>query len=266
MINGNLVQSAFDLLSDQQKRLVQAYTSGDKPFDQAYAMDQAGYAKYANTRSGQSPFKSAKVLRAINEKLSPMFSKAGLTSEQYLAHIASIAYADPRELVDVRRVNCRYCNGIGHNYQWSLAEYNSELAKAKRVLRQNMGDQFQGIEISMDDLIENNIEIPDDTGGYGFDQWSDPNEACPECFGHGEVKTYIHPSFMNHPLYGGAKVDKNGNIEIIIKNQADSLKMVGQLQGFFIDKQEITHTVTGDTLSERRKRAIAAREKRNEKK
>ncbi len=135
-----LVISAYDLLSEQQRKLVDAYLSDDVRLDQNKALEIAGYAKYAHKRSSQNPFKNPKVTRAINEKLSPLFNQAGITIERHLEYIASIAYADPRELVDVRRVNCRYCHGIGFNYQWTLAEYNDEVKRISKQFRSVMGE------------------------------------------------------------------------------------------------------------------------------
>lgn len=261
-----LVQNAYDMCSDQQKKLIDAYLSDEVKFDAKKAMEIAGYAKYADKRSSQSPFKSPRVIRAINERLSPILDKSGITIDEHLKYVASIAYGDPRELVDVRRTNCRYCHGIGHNYQWTHAEYKALLDQKVSNFKKQFGDKVDSMTVTVEELVALGMELPDDSGGYGFDEWRDPNYECIECHGNGIAKVYIQESFMNHPLYAGAKVDKNGQIEILMKNQNDALKQISQLQGFIINKEEVEHTITAETLSVRRAKATARRDAKNGKK
>ena len=262
----SLVPSAYEMCSEQQKKLVDAYVSEEVMFDINKSLEIAGYAKHANTRSGQSPFKSPRVIRAINEKLSPILNKTGITIDEHLKYVASIAYADPRELVEVRRVNCRYCHGIAHNYQWTHAEYKELLNQKISNFKKQFGDKVDSMTVTVEELVALGMELPDDSGGYGFDLWGEINENCPECCGNGKEKIYIQPNFMNHPLYAGAKLSKEGHIEILMKNQTEALKMISQLQGFVINKEEVEHTITAETLSVRRAKATARRDAKNGKK
>ena len=37
-----------------------------------------------------------------------------------------MATADPNELMRYMRVNCRFCWGIDHNYQWTVGEFKEQ--------------------------------------------------------------------------------------------------------------------------------------------
>lgn len=257
-----LVPSAYDFLSEQQKKLVDAYIDPANGFDQQIALEIAGYDKYSNTRSSKSPFKVVGVRRAIAEKLKPSFDREGITFEENFKYVASLAYGDVNELVEVLKVNCRYCNGRGHQYQWTEAEYKKELNKA---IADFIAYKELPSSTTQDELEDLGMLPPSLEGGFDFDPYADPHPDCPECGGRGEDRLYIHPQFISHPLYAGAEVDKNGNIKINIRNQDNALKLLSQLAGFLVERVEVKEVVTADELAKRRKRAQERRMQREEK-
>lgn len=261
-MNKSLVLSAYDFLSDQQKKLVDAYVDPENNFDQMDALEKAGYNRFSSTKSSMNPFKHINVRRAISEKIRPAFTRTGITFEENLKFVASIAYGDSNELVEVRRTNCRYCHGILNKYQWTESEYMNKLEEEMNKFKQLK--DIKGV-VSQSDLEEFGFVPPSCDGGFGFDKWNDPDETCIECNGHGIERIYIHPQYISHPLYAGAEVDKNGNIKINMRNQDHALKLVAQLSGFLVERVEIKEVVTADTLAEKRKRATERKDARNAK-
>lgn len=260
----SLVPSAYDFLSPQQKKLVDAYTDPDNYFDQKNALEIAGYGRYSQTRGTTNPFNHINVRRAISDKIKPTFDRTGISFEENFKFVASIAYGDPRELIEVKKCNCRYCYGIMNKYQWTEAEYftklEKEVAEFKRIQKID-----SRMVMNQSDLEAMGFVPPACDGGYGFDLYADPSESCPNCNGHGVAQTYIHPQFISHPLYAGAEIDKNGNIKINMRNQDNALKLLSQLAGFLVERVEIKEIVTADALAEKRKRAAERRAARDAK-
>lgn len=259
----SLVPSVYDFLTPQQKRLVDEYVNPENGFDQSIALQKAGYAPYTNTRSSSNPFKKINVRRAIAERIRPAFDRKGITFEENFKYVASIAYGDVNELVEVLRCNCRYCHGIMNKYQWTEAEYFEKLEQ--EVINFKKLKDIKGV-ITQGELEEMGFVPPNNDGGFGFDKYAEPDESCPNCQGHGVPETYIHPQFVSHPLYAGAEIDKNGNIKINIRNQDNALKLLSQLAGFLVEKVEIKEVVTADLLAEKRKRANERKAERDAKK
>lgn len=260
----SLVPSAYDFLSPQQKKLVDSYIDPANGFDQTEALVLAGYNRYSVTKSSMNPFKHINVRRAISEKIRPAFDRVGITFEENLKFVASIAFGDANELVEVRRCNCRYCHGVLNKYQWTEGEYLEKLEAEVREFKL-MRKIHPSHVLDQPQLEELGFVAPACDGGYGFDKWNDPDEACPNCHGHGVERVYIHPQYISHPLYAGAEVDKNGNIKINMRSQDNAMKLVAQLSGFLVERVEIKEVVTADTLADKRKRATERRDARNAK-
>lgn len=261
-MNKSLVPSAYDFLSQQQKKLVDAYVDPENGFDQMTALEKAGYNRFSATKSSMNPFKHINVRRAISEKIRPAFDRTGITFEENFKFVAAIAYGDANELVEVKRCNCRYCYGKNNEYQWVEAEYRFELNNEIKKFKELKELPSSATQEEMEDM---GFTPPSLEGGFGFDQWNDPSLSCPNCHGHGVEQVYIHPQYISHPLYAGAEVDKNGNIKINMRNQDHAIKLLSQLAGFLVEKVEIKEVVTADTLSEKRKRAIERKAERNAK-
>ena len=258
----SLVPSAYDFLSQQQKKLVDSYVDPENGFDKMVALEKAGYNKYSATKSSMNPFKHVNVRRAISEKIKPSFDRQGISFEENFKFVSSIAYGDVNELVEIRRCNCRYCHGVMNKYQWTESEYQNKLEE--EVLKFKEIKKINQI-LSQSELEDFGFVPPSCDGGFGFDKWNDPDETCIECNGHGVERVYIHPQYISHPLYAGAEIDKNGNIKINIRNQDNALKLLSQLAGFLVERVEIKEVVTATTLAEKRKRAQERKDARNAK-
>lgn len=147
--------------------------------------------------------------------------RTNVTVEDVLQHWVDIALADPNELVQHRRTCCRWCYGIGFNYQWVEIIYYRECAKA----------------------IQTNKETPDGSGGFGFDGNRAPNSSCPVCFGEGVSQVFLADTrFLKGPaklLYAGIKQTKDG-LQILMRDQDDAMRNIGKFLNMFKDRESPT--------------------------
>jgi len=131
-----------------------------------------------------------------------------------------MATADPNELMRYTRVNCRFCWGIDHNYQWTVGEFKRAIQHAH----------------------DTNAPEPKCEGGLDFDRLKAPNPDCPECRGEGVGYTYIadttRVSDQAKLLYAGIKESQHG-IEIKMNDQVAALIKAGQHIGMFKDRVEL---------------------------
>lgn len=134
---------------------------------------------------------------------------------------ASIAQADPRELIGLRVGCCRFCWGAGYKYQWREREYCEALDAAERAARKDP-----------------DTPLPDPSGGLDFNTTRDPNPACPECHGEGLERVVPRDTSKLSPgallLYGGVKAKRDG-YEIVIADRTAALANVTRMAGGFKD-------------------------------
>jgi phage terminase small subunit len=150
--------------------------------------------------------------------------KTEITHEMVLERYWMIATANPNELAQYRRENCRHCWGDGHLYQWTEPEYQAACQQAK----------------------EDGLAAPPEAGGFGFDPTRLPHPDCPQCRGEGVGRVFVTDTRKLSPeaaaLYAGVKLGKDG-LEVKTHNQLAALDAVGRHIGFFKDKVEVS---TGD--------------------
>lgn len=110
--------------------------------------------------------KISKAIRALKKRIRERYSAE---LDEIVDQLVAITRADPNEVTQYRRVNCRYCWGDGHHYQWrDESEYD-------RAERKAAADS----------------KPPPDYGGLGFVSVADPNPDCPRCNGEGEGEIKI---------------------------------------------------------------------------
>jgi phage terminase small subunit len=138
-----------------------------------------------------------------------------------------VAFADPGKIVQHRRLNCRYCHGVKHHYQW---RDSNEYAKALMQAKED-NDARRRMKPA-----KREIPLPGDEGGYGFAFNAPPHAACPHCRGEGKPDVFIADTTQLTPedrrLIERVKVTKDG-IEIRFRNQQDALTKAGQMLGGF---------------------------------
>jgi len=147
-----------------------------------------------------------------------------------LKELVDIVTADPGELTAHRRVCCRQCYGHDHKYQWRDRQ-EFVLALAARVdtnARAKKG---------------HTRELPNDDGGYGYNQTLPPVQGCPHCFGEGFGEAWFADTRYLSPkgrkLFAGVEQTKDG-LKIKTRNQDAALQTLAKALGMLKDGVEIT--------------------------
>lgn len=215
-------------MQDMQKG---AGPSGLKPKQQAFvdeylvdlnatqAAIRAGYSERTANEQGARLLANVSVQAAIRERMRDREERTEITQDKVLKRWWDIATADPNELVQYRRVPCRYCYGEANEYQW----------KTRREF-----------EKACEEAVEKQKPIPSDVGGYGYRTDREPNPACPECSGEGV--DHMHATDTRKLqgsaliLFDGVKQTKDG-LEIKTQDRAKALENVAKHLGMF--KQDV---------------------------
>lgn len=237
-------------LNDMQIRFVEEYLLD---LNRTAAYKRAGYKGEGNTAyvNASRLLRNAKVSQAIRDALDERSRRVKVTQDEVLKWWWDIATADATQLTEYHRGCCRYCWGLGHNYQWRDA-----------VEFQEAEDKVAGKE---------GAKPPIDTGGYGYDSTVDPNPDCPRCNGVGIGRSIFHDTRnltgAERRLFAGIKEGKSG-LEVITRNQDEAMKMVAQHLGMLKTKTELSgpngepiqhnHTVSAEDLTDEQLAAIIA--------
>ncbi|ENZ9378422.1 terminase small subunit [Acinetobacter baumannii] len=205
-------------LRGKQQRFVDEYLI-DRNATQAAI--RAGYSAKTAYSIGEQNLKKLEVKKAIEAGEAELAERNKITQDKVLNRLWEMAQADPNELQRFVRVNCRFCWGIDHNYQWTTGEFKRAIAHAH----------------------ETNAPEPKCEGGLDFDRLKEPNPDCPECRGEGVGYTYIADTTKVSPqarlIYAGVKETQHG-IEIKIHDQLGALIKAGQHIGMF--KERVEHS------------------------
>ena len=204
-------------LRGKQQRFVNEYLI-DRNATQAAI--RAGYSSKTAGSIGDENLKKPEIKKAIDIAENDLAERNKITQDRVLNRLWEMAQADPNELQRFIRVNCRYCWGLNHDYQWTKGEYQTALHHAQ--------------------ITE--AKEPTCEGGLSFDRLKAPNPECPECRGQGVGYTYIadttRVSEQAKLIYAGIKETQHG-IEIKMHDQLGALIKAGQHIGMF--KERIEH-------------------------
>lgn len=231
-------------LTDKQEKFVQYLIQG-KSQREAYKL--AGYK--TDTMSDAvidiracELLKNSKVSVRYEELRSRLVKEAEeeaiVSAKEVLKRWKDIAFADPNEIVQFRRLCCRYCFGKDHQFQWKDEdEYNNAVNQAIQEAR---------IE-SMKKEQEIPPNIPSNDGGYGYDELERPHPKCPKCNGEGRGDIKISDTRDLSPqgkaLYAGLKTTQSG-IEIKFHDQLKALESLSRHLGLFNDKVEHSGSIS----------------------
>ncbi|WP_071709601.1 terminase small subunit, partial [Acinetobacter baumannii] len=206
-------------LRGKQQRFVDEYLI-DRNATQAAI--RAGYSAKTAYSIGEQNLKKLEVKKAIEEGEKELAERNKITQDKVLNRLWEMATADPNELMRYMRVNCRFCWGIDHNYQWTVGEFKRAIQHAH--------------------AHDTNAPEPKCEGGLDFDRLKAPNPDCPECRGEGVGYTYIadttRVSDQAKLLYAGIKESQHG-IEIKMNDQVAALIKAGQHIGMFKERVEL---------------------------
>ncbi|HGO5420109.1 TPA: terminase small subunit [Klebsiella oxytoca] len=204
---------SFDLnefgLSEKESKFVLHFL---KTGNRAEAYRAAGYGGQGNTvyveasRMYRKP-KISKAIRYLKERFRKRYTA---DIDELVDQLIAIIRADPNDIAFYRRVNCRYCWGENHLYQWrDIAEFDKAAEAASKEGK----------------------ESPE-YGGLGFVDVMDPNPDCPRCYGEGKGQMHIndtrdHEGPEKH-LFAGVKLGKFG-IEILTEDKKAARQLLAQL-------------------------------------
>ncbi|MDP1890516.1 MAG: terminase small subunit [Gemmatimonadaceae bacterium] len=203
-------------LTARQQRFVEVYLltlCSSRAYKDAFQCSDA-----AANRNGPRLMANAGVAAAIARGKAERAVRTGITADLVLARLWTIAAADPRELIEYRRGCCRYCYGVAHGSQFTRAELAKQRAAFEAAQKKNSKEEF------------------DEQGGIGFNATKPPHPDCPECFGEGVERAYVHDtrtlSAAAACLYAGVKATKDG-VEVKMHDQRLALVDVGKHLGLF---------------------------------
>ncbi|MNC39968.1 Terminase small subunit [compost metagenome] len=212
-----------------------ALTAKQQLFVKEYLIDlnatqaaiRAGYSAKTAEQQASRLLSNVKVQEAIQKAMSKRAEKVEIKAERVLQRWIDIAFADPNEIIHFRRVCCRYCFGIDHEYQWiDHKEYETTLTVIQAEAAKS----------------EKPVEVPSNAGGYGFDPLIRPHPKCPNCHGEGLGQLHVNDTRDLSPqaksLYAGAKTTAAG-LEIKLHDQDKALENIARHLGMFKDKLEI---------------------------
>ncbi|MEM4986274.1 terminase small subunit [Collimonas sp. H4R21] len=233
------IVNGFDLPA-RTKLFVVEYT---KDMNATQAAIRAGYAHKAAQEQSSRLLSNAMVKQAVDAVMNDRIEQGIFDGDMVISRWVEISQANPNSLTQYRRVNCRYCWGEGHRYQFTPAE----MEDAKQALADSNAKRV------LDELPE---LMWDDKGGLGFVGNRDPHPECPECWGEGVGRPFFTDTRKlgreSLPLYAGVKQTKDG-LEIQMHNQSDALDKLARHFGLYKDKlaDAVEKSYTREALEER---------------
>lgn len=163
----------------------------------------------------------------IAELKAERIERLKIDQDELVRQWVEMANVDINEIVEYRRVNCRYCWGVDHEYQWTPAEFRAAERKYARL----------------SDAVKQRELPPDEIGGTDYDVTRTPCPECPECRGEGIGRMIFKDSRTLSPaarrLYEGMQIGKDGQKALHV-DRAKLHEMIGRALGAFKDKIELT--------------------------
>lgn len=212
--------------SKRVPRFVEEYV---KDRNGTQAAIRAGYSSNVETAGVTAArlLGDARVQVLIEEQMALVSKEATVEAADILREYLALATADASKIMHVRRVNCRYCHGAGHSFQWNAREYaeacDAEMKAAAREKREPV--------------------LPDCGGGFGWRHNGEPNPACPDCGGEGHEDIFFKDTEgltgPERKLIAGIKRTKDG-LEVKLRDQDGALKILAQYAGLLIERKELT--------------------------
>ena len=186
-------------ISDQQAKFAMLVAQGKKPTEAYRLAGYEGQGATANSNASRM-LRNARVFRAISYFRNQYQKRYTADLDLLVRQLMAIVQADPNQLAQFRRVNCRYCWGENHLYQWrDIEEFDKAAEKASK-----------------------DGKPAPEYGGLGFVDNAIPNPDCPKCCGDGRGEIHIADTTMldgdARLLYAGAKYGKFG-IEILMEDK-----------------------------------------------
>ena len=170
------------------------------------------------------------VQKLIEEQRAKISERVVLDAAFVLQRWMEVATADPTKISTVRRVNCRYCWGVAHEYQWKAREYAKACDTALNYVNPRNGRPEPK-------------QPPNCSGGFGFDKYAEPSPDCPECDGEGQEDVVFNDIASLGPneraLIANIKRTKDG-LEVKTYDRLEAVSKLADYMGMIVKKQELT--------------------------
>ncbi len=200
-------------LEPRQQRFVQEYLID---LNGTQAAIRAGYSPDTAQEQSSRLLSNVMVKAGIAAARKAQQERTQITADAVVRELAMIAFADVRELAEVKTGCCRCCWGEGFKFQRTVGEYNH--------------DREQWLNKGKDPA---NFE---DQGGIGFNPLKLPHPECPSCGGDGDARVVLKDTRTLSPqalaLYAGAKTGKYG-IEIQTHSKMDAIEKLARHLGVY---------------------------------
>lgn len=177
---------------------------------------------------------NAKVQEFVRQANARIVERAEVDGAAVVRRLEDMMLADPRDLVEIYVSCCRHCYGVGHDYQYTLGEYNAK--------REAWLDEGKAIE-----------KFPE-KGGLGYDARREPYPECPECFGTGVERQVLKDtrklSRRAAVLFAGVRMGKGGALSVLMHNQLDVAEKLMRHHGQYLadNKQLPGHSTLPGTF------------------
>jgi len=214
--------------SSADVRFVQSLLALDNDVAKAFAMAWPVMPDDDPLLLGRRKLSSPKIKALYQEMLERGLETVLPTAIDVIKRWLMIVEADVNEVVQHRRLSCRHCHGRNHRYQWRNAD--EFVAELTRVMDHN-------------DKHDEQLTLPTDEGGYGFNDLWPPHDDCPACDGRGVPEVFIADtrflSAQGRALYRGVKMTRNGP-EVQIANKDEALINIAKALGMYLQRVELT--------------------------
>ncbi|QJP14620.1 terminase small subunit [Starkeya sp. ORNL1] len=182
------------------------------------AAERAGYAPRSAQEQGHRLFRNVQVAAAISIAMADRARRTQIESDAILKRWWDIANADVNDVIQYRRIACRYCHGKNHGFQWhSQREFDAAYSQA----------------------VEEKRTPPECDGGFGYVETAGPLRQCPECSGNGVGVVFALDTTQLKGsallLYDGVK-RTGGGFEIKLRDRDKALELAARHLGMFSEK------------------------------
>lgn len=200
-------------LTPKQQRFVDEYLID---LNATQAAIRAGYSPKTADKIASQLLGKTRVAEAIEQAKAERSERTKITQDDVLKMWHDLATVDYNEISQLLNVNCRYCWGVDHEYQYTPKEWQRVCESADK--EQASRPPF---------------------GGDDFNHKRAPNPNCPECGGLGNATIHLHDTDRLSPqaklAYQGAKAGKFG-IEVLTTDRMKALDNIARHLGMFNDK------------------------------
>ena len=200
-------------LTPRQQRFVDEYLID---LNGTQAAIRAGYSASTAAEQAYDLLRKPQIVDSIAVARKAQQERTQITADKVVTELALIAFADARELAEVKTGCCRYCWGDGFRFQRTVGEYNHD-----REQWLNKGKDPADFE---------------DQGGIGFNPLKLPHPECPNCGGDGDARVVLKDTrnltARAAALYAGAKQTKEG-IEIKMHSKLDAIEKLAKHLGVY---------------------------------